>query len=126
MNTKFFFVAAAAAISTLSTLSAGSAFAGEATYEYPVAITSTVSRADVQAQTRLARAAGQISYGELSVVIADSGPALSRAQVQAELREAVRIGAISSGEQTVALTPAQAESIRMAGLKAAAMMMASR
>jgi hypothetical protein len=126
MNAKTLFAAAFVAIGTITTLGAGSAFAGEATYEYPVAYTSTVSRAAVQAEALRARAAGLIVQGEQSVVIADNGPALSRAQVKAELREAVRIGAISRGEQDLVPTAAQLASIRMAGEKAAAMTMASR
>jgi Domain of unknown function (DUF4148) len=125
MNTKTFFAAAFATIGAISTLGAGSAFASEGTYEYPVAYTSTLSRADVQAETLRARAAGLISNGEQSIVIADTGPALSRAQVRAETLEAIRVGAISRHEQSVAPTAAQLESIRMAGLKAVAMTMAS-
>lgn len=43
----------------------GAAFAqGEATYEYPQAVTSAKSRADVVAELQQARAAGQIVSGE--------------------------------------------------------------
>lgn len=123
MNTKTLFAAAFAA---LTALGAGSAFAGEATYDYPVVYTSTVSRADVKAQALQARAAGQIAQGELSVVVTDTGPALTRAQVKAETLEAIRVGAISRHEQSLAPSAAQLESIRMAGQKAVVMTMASR
>jgi hypothetical protein len=91
-----------------------------------VAYTSTVSRADVSADAVRARAAGLVAQGELSVVVADSGPTLSRAQVKAETLEAIRVGAISHGEKDTALTAQQLESIRLAGVKAVSMTLASR
>jgi hypothetical protein len=123
MNTQNLFVAAA--ISTLSLLSMGSAFAGEASYDYPVAFTSSVSRSDVQANTLNARAAGLIATGEQSVVLATAGMGLTRAQVKAETLEAIRLGAISRHEYSDAPTAAQLDSIRMAGLRALAMTTAS-
>jgi hypothetical protein len=123
MNTRTFIFAAFAAITAVGT---ASAIAGEATYDYPVAYTSTVSRADVSADAVRARAAGLVAQGELSVVVADSGPALSRAQVKAETLEAIRVGAIGHREKDVALTAQQLESIRLAGAKAVAMTVASR
>jgi hypothetical protein len=129
MNTKTFFAAAFATIGAIATLGASSAFAGEGTDDYLVAYApaskSTLSRADVQAETRRARAAGQLSNSEQGLVIADTGMALTRAQVRAETLEAIRVGAISRHEQSVAPTAAQLESIRMAGQKAVAMTMAS-
>lgn len=122
MNTKPFIFAAAAA---LSTFNAPVAFAGEASYEYPTVLSSTLSRAEVQAQTLQARAAGLIAHGERNVVVADTGPALTRAQVKAETLEAIRVGAISRHEHDVLPTAAQLDSIRLAGLKAVAMTMAS-
>jgi Domain of unknown function (DUF4148) len=125
MNTKTFLAAAIATLGAFSTLGAGSAFASEATYDHPVPATSTTTRAEVQAETLRARAAGLISNGEQGIVVADTGPALSRAQVRAETLEAIRVGAIGRDEQGVVPTPTQLESIRLAGLKAAAMTMAS-
>ncbi len=116
----------AAAFATISALGAGSAFASEWTDEYPVAHTSTLSRADVQAEALRALAAGLIANGEQSIVIADAGPMLTRVQVRAETLEAIRVGAISRHEESVAPTAAQLESIRLAGLKAVVMTMASR
>jgi hypothetical protein len=118
MNTKTFF---AAALTTLVTLASGSAIAGEATYEYSTAYTTTVTRDVVKAETLRARAAGEIATGERSVFIADTGPALSRAQVKAETLEAIRLGAISRHERSEFPTSAQLESIRIAGQKAIAM-----
>ncbi len=123
MNTKTLFAAAFAAIATLG---ATSALADGATYEFPTTTTSTVSRADVKAETLRARAVGRIAEGERSIVITDSGPSLTRAQVVAETLEAIRIGAISRHEQSVSPTAAQLESIRQAGLRAITMTMASR
>jgi hypothetical protein len=125
MNTKTLLTAAFAAISAISMLGAGSAFANEGTYDDPVssASTSTLSRADVRAETVRARAAGLIASGERSIVIVDTGPTLTRAQVKAESLEAIRVGGISRHEQSVAPTAAQAESIRQAGLRAVAMTM---
>jgi Domain of unknown function (DUF4148) len=124
MNTKAFF-AAAFAVAAVTTFGAGSALATETSLDLPVVYTSTVSRAEVHAEALRARAAGQIEHGELSVVIADTGPALSRAQVKAETLEAIRVGAISRHEQSVLPTAAQLDSIRLAGLRAVAMTMAS-
>lgn len=124
-TTKLFF---AAAFASFATFTAVPAFAGtgEATYDYPAAYSSTVSRADVHAQAVHARNAGLVAQGELSVVIADTGPALTRAQVRAETLEAIRIGAINrGGEHHVVPTVAQLESIRLAGLKAVEITMAS-
>jgi hypothetical protein len=116
---------AIAAFGLFTTLAASPAFADEATYEYPTTVTSSLSRADVRAETVKARSAGLIVQGEQSIVVADTGPALSRAQVVAETLEAIRIGAIDRHEASVTLTTAQLESIRLAGQKAAASTMAS-
>lgn len=124
MTTKTFVTIAIALIG--ATFGATAARAGEATYDYPVAFTSTLSRAEVQAEAQRARAAGQIDSGERSFVVATTGTALTRAQVLAELHEAVRLGALSDGERNVFPTAMQLESIRLAGLKALSMPMASR
>ncbi len=119
-----------AAVVTLSAvaslISALPAYAGEATPDYPMAYTSTVSRADVQKVALQARAAGLVASGELSVVAEPTGSTLTRAQVVAETREAMRIGAIAYGEATVVITPAQLDSIHMAGLKASTTTVAAR
>jgi hypothetical protein len=119
-----------AAVVTLSALAslitALPAFAGEATPDYPMAYTATVSRADVQQAALQARAAGLVASGERSVVNEPTGSTLTRAQVVAETLEAIRVGAVAYGEATVVITPAQLDSIHMAGLKAATMTVAAR
>ena len=61
----------------------GAAFAqGEATYEYPQAVSSAKSRTDVQSELRQARAAGQIVSGETYVVPATFVASKDRAEVR--------------------------------------------
>jgi len=116
-------------IATALVIAAGASFAaGEASYEYPQTIVSTVSRADVQAETLAASKAGRIAYGEQTFVaeVTMGASALSRAQVNAELAEARRLGLVGGGERNLFPTPQQNEQIRMAGLKAGMPMVASR
>jgi len=96
----------------------GAAFAQEATQDFPVPQwTSSITRAEVIATLKAAPAA-VAGYGEASTA-PQATSTLSRAQVQAETREALRLGAIGSDEATVRVaTPAQAEQIRAAGLRA--------
>ena len=62
----------------------GAAFApGEATYEYPQAISSAKSRAEVQAETLQAREAGLIVSGEAHVAPAPVFAMKSRSEVRA-------------------------------------------
>ena len=69
----------AAAILSIS----GAAFAqGEATYEYPQAVSASKSRAEVQAEARQARAAGQIVSGEANVAPSTFVATKSRAEVR--------------------------------------------
>ena len=49
---------AIAAFGLFTTLAASPAFAGEATYEYPTTVTSSLSRADVRAVHRQLRPRG--------------------------------------------------------------------
>lgn len=122
MNSKLF-IAAAVAMLGIASASPALATTGEATPDYPMPFTSTVSRAEVQQATARALAAGLIPHGERSVVVEATGTALTRAQVQAETLEAIRVGAISRGEHNTFATPEQLESIRMAGQKAVRMAM---
>ncbi len=114
---------------TLAIAAAGfataSAQAAEVDYDYPVALTSSVSRVVVLAQAQQARAAGLIAQGELSVAAPSQGTGLTRAQVRAELAEAIRVGGFEHNERSKSPTQAQLDSIRMAGLRALAMTMAS-
>ena len=69
----------AAAILSIS----GAAFAqGEATYEYPQAVSSSKSRAEVQGEARQARAAGQIASGEIYAVPSSFVATKSRAEAR--------------------------------------------
>jgi hypothetical protein len=86
------FIAAALVATSFAALADG------ATYDYPQPVTSTVSRAEVQAQTARAAARGEIVSGELSYVAPAQGRALSRAEVRLALDEARRNGELVSGE----------------------------
>lgn len=79
---------------------------------------SAVSRAEVRDQAIAARDAGQIARGEILPVQAERGIGKSRDQVQAEYVEARRLGLVASGEIQPIATPAQAEQIRLAGVRA--------
>ena len=105
---------------------ANSATAGEGAQEYPMAITSTVSRAEVYADLLRSRAAGLVPQGEWLPVAPSHGPALTRAQVKAETLEAIRLGVISIGEQNRFPNAMQLEQIRMAGERALSTTMAAR
>ncbi|MBE0547145.1 MAG: hypothetical protein IH627_05670 [Rubrivivax sp.] len=86
-----------------------SALADGASYEYAQPITSTVSSADVHAQTARAAARGEIVAGEGSYVAPAQGPALSRAEVRLALDNARRNNELVSGEMSfVAEAPATA------------------
>jgi len=102
----------------LSFAGTGAAFAQEATQDFPVPQwKSSITRAEVIATLKAAPAA-QATYGEASTA-PQAASTLSRAQVQAETREALRLGVIGSDEGMVRVaTPAQAEQIRAAGLRA--------
>lgn len=72
----------------------GSAFAGEATYEYPQAVTSSVSRAAVLADLAQARSEGTLQVSEVNWPAAPAFVAQkSRPQVRDEA-----IAAAASGE----------------------------
>lgn len=100
------------AIALLSILSAG-AIAAEGTQDFqPASITTTTTRAEVQANG-------------LSGGFAEASPApqasstLTRAQVIAETREAARLGLLERHEgYSPEPTAAQLEQIRQAGLRA--------
>ncbi|MCW5655798.1 DUF4148 domain-containing protein [Hydrogenophaga sp.] len=102
-------------------LTAGAAFAeGPIQGNEVFGFHSTLSRAEVQAQAVQARDAGLIVTGEAQpeagTAVAYSG--VSRAQVQAEAAEANRLGLVARGEILPQATPAQAEQVRLAGLRA--------
>lgn len=113
-------VAAAAAF-------AAPAFAQEATPDGFAAVSSTASRDAVRAEAVAALKAGTIERGEASVDRSLFVATKSRLQVAAEAREALRLGVVAYGEGPAPLvTPAQAESIRLAGLEALSHTVAAR
>jgi hypothetical protein len=102
--------------------------AQEATPDYPQAVVSSVSRADVRADAVIARNAGQVAMGEIgglsqspTVVATD----VNRARLQAEVGEARRLGLIADGERFVVPTKAQLDAVRAAGDRAASTRVAS-
>ena len=106
---------------------ASPAFAQEATPDGFAAVTSTISRDAVRADAIAALKAGTIERGEASVDRSVFVSTKSRLQVAAEASEALRLGAIGHGEGPAPLvTPAQAESIRLAGLEALSHTVAAR
>jgi purine nucleoside phosphorylase len=118
MNTRL--TTAAALISALfTTFAAPLAMAQEATPDTWQVVNTTLSREAVRADAVAALKAGLIERGEASVDHSNFRPTLSRVQVAAEAREALRLGVLSFGEgPAYQATPAQADAIRMAGLKA--------
>lgn len=79
------------------------AFAAHAdgdTYQYPLPITSTLTRAEVNAATLQAMARGEIATGERSYVAPTTGTALARADVKTATRLAMARGEIRYGELT--------------------------
>lgn len=125
MQSKTFITAAIALAGATFIVSAHATPLGEATPDYPGVISTTLSRAEVQAEAQRAQAAGLIQHGERTVVIHSTGPSLTRAQVVAETLEAIRVGAIYRGERSVTPSASQLESIRQAGLRALATTMAA-
>ncbi|MFN3495786.1 MAG: DUF4148 domain-containing protein [Hydrogenophaga sp.] len=84
---------------------------------------AAVSRADVRDQAIAARDAGLIARGEILPVQADRGIGKSRDQVQAEYVEARRLGLVATGEIQPIASPAQAEQVRTAGVRATQIVM---
>jgi Domain of unknown function (DUF4148) len=124
MYAKTFVTAAIALVGAIVTTAP--AFAGDISEDHTPAFTSTLTRAEVIAAALQARADGLIPGGEQFTFVEEHGPGLSRAQVRAETLEAIRLGAIGVHEKNLFPTAAQLESIRMAGLNAVPMTMASR
>lgn len=86
------FIAAALAAASFSALADG------AQYEYPKAMTSNLTRAEVHAQAVRAVANGDANFGERSYVAPATGRSLSRAEVRAALDEALRNDELARGE----------------------------
>jgi len=85
-----------------------SAMADGATYQYPQVSTSTLTRAEVKAQTAVAAARGQLVGGESTYVAAARGASLSRSDVRADLAAARAKDELAHGEfYNVHVTQAQ-------------------
>lgn len=86
-----------AVVATLAlSFAAGSAVAQEATYDYPVAAVSQLSRAAVVAELNQARAEGSIAHGEAGYSRATTFvPQFTRAEVQAQTLAAIASGELS-------------------------------
>lgn len=109
----------AAATLLISLLSAGSVLAQEATPDTWRELPSSVTRASVHQQAVAALKAGEIERGEASLARDEIRSTRERDQVRAEGREALRLGLTARGELSApTATPAQAEAIRQAGLRA--------
>ncbi len=93
---------------------------GEASYELPAPIATSVDRAEVQRLAVQAVAMDRIARGELGIVVEPGRSMLSRAQVLAEAASARQLGLIAHGEATVLPSAAQLEIIQMAGQRARA------
>jgi hypothetical protein len=103
----------------LAIVASGAALAGEAEYQYPQQVTSSVTRAEVHAQMLQARAAGTIVVGEASGVVQSVfASTRNRADVHAEAIAAGRSGeiaALSSEAGVYAPKQPKVEVIRVAG-----------
>lgn len=107
-------------------LASGLAQAGEATVAPEIDnFVSMKTSAEVHAETLAAIRSGRIARNEADFerLAFDTKPSmLTRAQVLAESAEAHRLGLIAYGDGVAPVaTPAQLESIRMAGLRALTM-----
>jgi hypothetical protein len=121
MNTRHSLIASA----LVAAFAASPAFAQEATPDTWTDIASTTTRAEVRADAAAALRAGEIERGEASSASADFRSLKTREQVRAEAVAAMRLGLIGHGERSApSFTPAQAESIRQAGLDALSVPMA--
>lgn len=85
-----------------------------------------LSRMEVLLELARARKAGELNHIETSFVPTPVGMPLTRVQVKAELLEAIRIGALEHGERSVTPSAEQLELIRLAGLRAITMNVATR
>jgi hypothetical protein len=110
----------AVAMALVAAGASSAVFAEGATYEYPDAFKSTVTRAAVQANAAAAQRAGDLQVGEVNVVAQPLRSTVTRAQVLAEAREAQRLGLTSGGETTPEPTLAQLRAIQLAGERATA------
>ena len=95
------------------------AVAQEATPDHWTQTTSSLTRAEVRADAAAALRAGLIERGEASRSAFAFESTKTRAQVRAEAMAALQLGLTGRGEASApSATPAQAELIRQAGLRA--------
>lgn len=109
-----------AAVTTFIALAgAGSAFAVEGTQDFPSTQSlSSQSRDAVRSELAAAARVGALVRGEASAAPVPASTQ-SRAVIVAETREALRLGAAGSNEAEIRVaTPAQQDTIRLAGLRA--------
>jgi len=115
MNTPRTLIAA----SFVALFAATGAVAQEATPDTWMQVTSSANRTDVRAEAASALRAGLIESGEASRWNVQTASVNHRAQVHAEAVAALQLGLTDRGEANApAATPAQAEQIRQAGLRA--------
>jgi hypothetical protein len=108
-------LAVAAVLSALASLAMAQEGVQDSTWMTP----STMSRAEAKAASEAAaRTAPRTTTS--NTIVAASNPTLTRAQVMAEAREAMRLGLAPFTEANAGrtATPAEAEQIRQAGLRA--------
>jgi hypothetical protein len=94
-----YFIASALIVTSFAALADG------AEYEYPKAMSSGLSRAEVRAQLARAAANGELVAGEMSYVAPATGRPLSRPEVRAELDRALRNDELARGEFGYAAGP---------------------
>ena len=118
MNTARTLIASSL-FSVVTLLAATGAVAQEVTPTGFEQFSSVASRADVRADAASALRAGRVDSGEATLWTGEVESSRSRAQVMAEAVEAQRLGLIGHGEMSApSASPAQAELIRSAGLRA--------
>ena len=118
MNTARTLIASSL-FSVVTLLAATGAVAQEVTPTGFEQFSSVASRADVRADAAAALGAGRVDSGEATLWTADVESSRTRAQVMAEAIEALRLGLVGHGDLSApSASPAQAELIRSAGLRA--------
>ena len=118
MNTPRTLIAASL-VSLSALFAATGAVAQEATPDNWTQSVSTLSRAEVRADAAAALRAGLIESGEATRWNVPTAAVNTRAQVRAEAVAALQLGLTDRGEANApSATPAQAEMIRQAGLRA--------
>jgi hypothetical protein len=130
MNTRTLIAAALtlASLAATSTIAQAGSSADFGYFEQPQPHTSTLTRAEVQREAIAARQMGIVVDGDSTHVPAPiiQGQGKTRAQVLAEAVEARRLGLIAHGDGHIVPSDMQLEQVRLAGLRALPMTLASR